>query len=359
MENNEKYLHGRLDPGIESTLQLVEGVDSPESTSFLPSLEAPSPESSHGENTVFTGISSSNEATFNLNHLPIELLRHISSYLRPCDLIKLGKTCKVLSEVAKTDSLWRHLVQKNVPGIKLDAPSPCASFKELYKAHDPHWFLPKNKLWFADVPSFGQLMIAKYDPKTGSIFLHRLVAEKQPPQFHVWGDDIKVIVHCFEPRWMDMNGQVRMGDEVQTWSTIDPKFYTPTEYSPYRGIFIGDYSGSLRAVKLTGDPNVPRGELTWFADDIGERGFVRFGEKNWPGARIVKSVGQIANVGYENPKYIETQLIMISHDTLAQHWEPFGHISFFRRVNIDDFLNPGKWEFNNLGMIWRKEVSIL
>ncbi|KAB8302111.1 hypothetical protein EYC80_005562 [Monilinia laxa] len=470
MENNEKYLHGRLDPGIESTLQLVEGVGSPDSTSFFPSPEAPSPESSHGENTVSTGIRSSNEATFNLNHLPIELLRHISSYLRPCDLIKLGTTCRVLSEVAKTDSLWRHLVQQNVPGIKLDDPSPCGSFKELYKAHDPHWFLPKNKLWFADVPNFGQLMMAKYDPKTGAIFLHRLVAEKQPPQFYFWGDDNKVIVHCFEPRgeipmplagdrsrvrvrqsnfmlakssvienpsrkllkdkwpppnvpaksyvdrptafdqcseerwgrpasrsqinehsfrirqWMDMNGQVRMGDEVQTWSTIDPKFYTPTEYSPYRGIFIGDYSGhgtefllidhrdgpckydqsnvleqkedesveawearkkhariyqgSLRAVKLTGDPNVPRGELTWFADDIGERGFVRFGEKNWPGARIVKSVGQIANVGYENPKYIETQLIMISHDILAQYWEPFGHISFFRRVNIDGFLTP-------------------
>lgn len=244
-------------------------------------------------------------------------------------------------------------MQKNVPGIKLDSPSPCRSFKDLYKAHDPHWFLPKHKIWFADVPSFGQLVIAKYDPKTGSIFLHRLVAEKKPPQFYFWGDDTKVIVHCFEPtvhfhdwsrrldldayshrslsrmgeaerrlkgevpmplagdtsrirvresnfmlakssvienpsrkllkdkwpppnipakfhvdrptvfdqgsevrwgrpenrfqisehsfrirQWMDMNGQVRMGDEIQTWSTIDPKFYTPTEYSPYKGIFV-------------------------------------------------------------------------------------------------------------------------
>ncbi|KAA8577129.1 hypothetical protein EYC84_007130 [Monilinia fructicola] len=471
MENNEKYLHGRLDPGIESTLQLVEGVESPDSTSFLPSLDAPSPESSHGENAIFTGITSSNEATINFNHLPT--------------------SCFVLSEVAKTDSLWRYFVQKNVPGIKLDSPSPCRSFKDLYKAHDPHWFLPKHKIWFADVPSFGQLVIAKYDPKTGSIFLHRLVAEKKPPQFYFWGDDTKTSMHILTDlchvwvklnvdsreryrchwrghtsrirvresnfmlakssvienpsrkllkdkwpppnipakfhvdrptvfdqgsevrwgrpenrfqisehsfrirQWMDMNGQVRMGDEIQTWSTIDPKFYTPTEYSPYKGIFIGDYSGhgtefllidhrdgpykydqsntlerkedesvegwearkkhariyqgSLRAVKLTGDPNVPRGELTWIADDIGERGFVRFGEKNWPGARIVRSLGQIANVGYENPKYIETQLIMISHDILAQYWEPFGHISFFRRVNIDDLVtaeigNSSTWE---------------
>ncbi|QSZ35133.1 hypothetical protein DSL72_007998 [Monilinia vaccinii-corymbosi] len=506
MENNGRYLHGRLDPGLESTLQLVEGVEVPDTGSFLSSLEAPSPESSRGENVVVTGIRSFNEATVKLSHLPTELLHQISSYLRPCDLIKLGKTCNVLSKVANTDSLWRHLVQENVPGVELDSPSPCRSFKELYKAHDPHWFLPKNKLWFADVPSFGQLIIAKYDPKTGSILLQRLVAEKEAPQFFYWGDDNKVIVHCFEPRvhlyqwfrrldldayshrslshmgeaerrlkgevpmpatrgdvslvrvqvrvleskfmlarstglenssrrllkdkwpppnipaksyvdrptvpdqsstdrwgrpenrsqinehsfrvrqWMDMNGQVRIGDEVQTWSTLDAKFYTPTEYSPYQGIFVGDYSGhgtefllidhrdgpfkydqsdileqeedesleawearkkhariyqgSLRAVKLTGDPNVPRGEITWIADDIGEKGFVRFGEKTWPGARIVKSLGQIANVGFQNPKYIETQLIMISHDLLAQYWEPFGHISFFRRVHIDEFIKP-------------------
>lgn len=48
-------------------------------------------------------------------------------------------------------------------------------------------------------------------------------------------------------------------------------------------------------------------------------------------------------------KYIETQLIMISHDILAQYWEPFGHISFFRRVNIDDLVtaeigNSTTWE---------------
>lgn len=31
---------------------------------------------------------------------------------------------------------------------------------------------------------------------------------------------------------------------------------------------------------------------------------------------------------------------MISHDRLAQYWVGFGHISFYERVNIDDFLSP-------------------
>lgn len=51
---------------------------------------------------------------------------------------------------------------------------------------------------------------------------------------------------------------------------------------------------------MTGDPNIPRGEVTWVADDISDKGLVRYGEKDWPGARIVKSRGQIANQGYKN-----------------------------------------------------------
>lgn len=37
-------------------------------------------------------------------------------------------------------------------------------------------------------------------------------------------------------------------------------------------------------------------------------------------------------------KYIDAQLILTSHDRLAQYWIGMGHISFFERVNIDDFI---------------------
>lgn len=39
-------------------------------------------------------------------------------------------------------------------------------------------------------------------------------------------------------------------------------------------------------------------------------------------------------------KYIESQLLLISHNRLAQYWVGFGHISFFERVNIDNLLAP-------------------
>ena len=103
----------------------------------------------------------------------------------------------------------------------------------------------------------------------------------------------------------------------------------------------GACSGRLEAIKLTGDPNVPRGEYTWIAEDIGPKGLIRVAtEPRFSGARIVRSWGHTAARGFRNDGYISSQLIMIDHNTLAQYWEDFGHISFYKRINIDEFLDP-------------------
>lgn len=97
--------------------------------------------------------------------------------------------------------------------------------------------------------------------------------------------------------------------------------------------------GRLEAIKLTGDINVPRGEYTWIAEDIGPNGLIRIAnEQMFAGARMVRSWGHIANQGFQDDRFIQSQLIMISHDSLAQYWEEYGHISFYRRVNIDEHL---------------------
>lgn len=115
--------------------------------------------------------------------------------------------------------------------------------------------------------------------------------------------------------------------------------------------------GRLEAIKLTGDPNVPRGEYTWIAEDIGPEGLVRVAdEKMFEGSRVVRSVGHCAAHGFRNSmaanlrlwelfadalidRYVASQLIMVSHDTLAQYWQDLGHISYYKRVNLDDYLH--------------------
>ncbi|KAI0882352.1 uncharacterized protein GGS22DRAFT_170744 [Annulohypoxylon maeteangense] len=189
-------------------------------------------------------------------------------------------------------------------------------------------------------------------------------------------------------QWMEMGPPtlgVHFAEEVVTYSTLDPVLYTPTAERPWRGIWVGDYSGHgcefllinqpdyddgdndplaqleseteeefqerflhervyrgrLEAIKLTGDANVPRGEYTFVADDLGEDGFIGTArEPPFEGSRVVKSKGHIAHMGFYNDRYIESQLLLLSHNRLAQYWVGFGHISFFERVDIDQFLVP-------------------
>ncbi|KAI1100305.1 F-box domain-containing protein [Jackrogersella minutella] len=189
-------------------------------------------------------------------------------------------------------------------------------------------------------------------------------------------------------QWMEMGPPtlgVHFAEEVVTYSTLDPVLYTPTAEKPWRGIWVGDYSGHgcefllinqpeedngdeepltrlegeteaefqerfaqervyrgrLEAIKLTGDANVPRGEYTFVSDDLGEDGFIGIArEPPFEGARVVKSKGHIAHMGFYNDRYIESQLLLLSYNRLAQYWVGFGHISYFERVDIDQFLIP-------------------
>ena len=153
-------------------------------------------------------------------------------------------------------------------------------------------------------------------------------------------------------KWTEYRGPasrepIRMGEDVLTFSSLPPESYTPTTEKPYQGIWVGDYaghgcefllllqtaatrgrsildddgqliqtetplgeptienedppgcSGRLEAVKLTGDPNVPRGEYTWISDDIGKGGLIRIADEEiFMGARIVRSWGHIAGHGF-------------------------------------------------------------
>ncbi|CAD6500556.1 BgTH12-06266 [Blumeria graminis f. sp. triticale] len=431
--------------------------------------------------------------------LPSELIEEILLYLDPFDLTSIITTCSYLASLARSDALWHFHVQQNVPGIKLISPFPCLSYRQLYAAHFPHWFIPRNKVWFGSQDMVGKLIITRYNPVLGQIEGYQLVAERLPTTSRFWDDDGEVLIEDFNPNcrlnleqpiisldtleikksgkrfseattmkidwprqflprtsdpsrhltpyYLSLAKENATGNEenhdVQLWppkliparnrfqiggphcneerpqryselseqcfsiqhkinprimdnpsmhlcsltyATLDPQLYTPTREKPYRGIWVGDYSGhgceflllhqpdnpdpfdesavireidetledfelrkeeeriyrgSIEAIKLTGDPNVPRGEHSFIAADISNKGLIYIAkDKAFKGARVVRSAGHIAADMFQNDHFIECQLILGSYNRLAQHWIGFGQVSFLERVNIDDFLSP-------------------
>ncbi|KAJ9350859.1 hypothetical protein DTO027B9_6738 [Paecilomyces variotii] len=433
--------------------------------------------------------------------LPPEIIDQILSYVSARDLACASTTCRTLANHGYNELLWADIVNANLPS-KIDTPGPFPSFRSLYVAHHPYWFLPRNKIWFSDSAHTGNLILTRYDNRRGVIEGYRVVAEKRSMQFQVWEYDPEVVIQSFRPRvrlWLDdpvillknttcaplsrrqyLHGEIRMpmplesqhvynslslctgeippderaspdkqwppltipsknrvyrngaahwsewdsrpqnirqvsesafrvrrwahfrmglpifaagsSETMSTYATLEPELYTPTREKPYQGIWVGDYSdhgcefllflqrdkvsgssssgldqaeagsrislpgneaaeedeiqgegliqrGSLEAIKLTGDPNVPRGEISWISEDIGPGGLVRIADEDpFQGARMVRSRGHVAHLGFRDDKFLSSQLILISRDCVAHYWEDLDHISYFYRVDIDELL---------------------
>lgn len=116
-----------------------------------------------------------------LPDLPSELIDNILAYLSPFDLASVCRVDNFMRAHALKDLHWRSLVQANVPGVDLTTAGPCASFRELYIAHDPHWFLTKYKVWFSDKDLTGKLILARYDQSRGVIEGFQLLANRKRP----------------------------------------------------------------------------------------------------------------------------------------------------------------------------------
>nr|POF24722.1 hypothetical protein CFP56_71697 [Quercus suber] len=538
--------------------------------------------------------------------LPDELLQHVLGYLGPVQLAGVAQVCRRLLQQSYDDLIWQPLVNENLHD-PIFAPTPLKSFRELFIAHHPHWFLPRHRIWFADNEHMGKLLLARYRPSTGSIEAHAVTAtlSRRPSDLEPWEKDPSVMVIRFAPqmsldlhqpvlklevdspvraqeesqhpdqqahtpvfakelmmrtfeeaglyasfmfcrtlpdeaitdntnvwpplrlpalartrnltgssynatghrptgladlsqhnfrlrKWLEyhhrrapgsngssawqgmppfvtrftgpyfaaglsaasMDGMsLRIPETITTYATLPESCYTPTRGKPWQGIWCGDYSGHgcefivirqpdkheaqplpsgmawlsqwfrgprsdstssdssfvsapeeaeeqtreplqstsprdtaivdddsdddaptgrLEAIKLTGDPHIPRGEYTFIAPDIGPGGFMRIAdEAQFRGARVVRSAGHIAGPGFaegmslflyifflsfcplrlsktDHPlpplfwqnkdSYTPSQLILLSHDRIAQFWEGFGHISYFERVDLDALM---------------------
>ena len=145
-----------------------------------------------------------------LLQLPPELLQQILSYFSAQDLARVSATCHTLAYHANNELLWANLVNSYLP-FKIDDSGPFDSFRKLYVAHHPCWFIPRNKIWFSDKEHTGNLILARYDNRRGVIEAYRIVAERRTPDFQVWNWNPDVII------------QTAMGEEAAIEAKEAPK----------------------------------------------------------------------------------------------------------------------------------------
>jgi hypothetical protein len=139
--------------------------------------------------------------------LPSELVHLILTYLPLSDLLAVGLVNRALHQHSLQDTLWQPFVQEQV---SRPIPKPRhLSWRELFIEHHPFWFLVKQKIWFADIPHTGKLLIARYDHRINAIEAYTLVAERRQPTFQTWEYNPEAIIHTFNPRVkLDLNAPV-------------------------------------------------------------------------------------------------------------------------------------------------------
>lgn len=101
------------------------------------------------------------------------------------------------------------------------------------------------------------------------------------------------------------------------------------------------YTGdTMIAYKLTGDKNVPKGEITFkvdlshdkMASDLDPIALTESASKQWGIQHLFRFVGhgQVASEGFKSPQWMDGQLIMVG-DYFSFAWVPIGHQIFFGR----------------------------
>lgn len=133
--------------------------------------------------------------------LPDELLQHVLGYLDPAALASSAQTCRRLLQQSYDDLIWQPIVNSNLYE-PIAAPTPLKSFRDLFVAHHPHWFLTRSRLWFADTEHMGKLILTHFEPSTGSIEAYAVTAKSRRGllDWEPWEKDPQVRIISFDPQ---------------------------------------------------------------------------------------------------------------------------------------------------------------
>lgn len=167
----------------------------------------------------------------------------------------------------------------------------------------------------------------KYMPCPERIILSKLDHQSHRREWESWSEHLFTLSRpVFNP--MSLITPSSLPIPLPTHTTLFSRLPTadpgsvPAGFEGWQGLFMGDYSAhgpellyldyptphTIRAVKVTGDPNIPRGEVSWQVDNL--RRVKRIcDEEEWPGARAFDGLGHVSPHGYSDPSWIEAEVI--------------------------------------------------
>jgi hypothetical protein len=108
--------------------------------------------------------------------LPNTILTRIVSYLDPQSLARAASVSHQFQELAYSDELWKTFVNSYLP-TPIESCKPAPSFRRLFIAFHPYWFIPKFRFWLSDEYPRGQLIIAQFNPTLLCIEAWAVVAD--------------------------------------------------------------------------------------------------------------------------------------------------------------------------------------
>lgn len=125
--------------------------------------------------------------------LPDRIVTRIISYLNPESLARVAAVSHRFREFAYSEELWKTLVNSYLPN-PIESCKPAPSFRRLFIAFHPYWFIPKFRFWLSDEQPHGQLVIAQFNTTLLCIEAWAITANRENSEDRPWSLDPEVII---------------------------------------------------------------------------------------------------------------------------------------------------------------------
>jgi hypothetical protein len=126
--------------------------------------------------------------------LPDTILMRIFSYLDPQSLARATSVSHQFQELAYSDEPWKIFVNSYLP-TQIESCKPAPSFRRLFIAFHPYWFVPRFRFWLSDEYLHGQLPIAQFNIQKLCIEACAVVADREDSKCQPWTIDTEVMIH--------------------------------------------------------------------------------------------------------------------------------------------------------------------